>query len=263
MINTHAFPAAAASLWILGAFSVATWALILVKAVQHLRNGWANRDFAKRFWGAPNLQAAADIAAVKAGGAGSALGRIATAGFSGLAASNSHQEAHDLEHSWDRHEQLQRNLAQQLKRERRTLDAGLAVFASVGSTAPFVGLFGTVWGIMTAMHDIGKNGSASIDVVAGPIGEALIATGIGIAVAIPAVLAYNYFLRRLKAALADYDDFAHDFLNLAQRASYRLDRAIRPVDDARAARDARSERAREGDRTRERDAVTPIAVAGK
>jgi len=256
MINTHAFPAVALSLWTLGVFSVATWALILIKAVQHVRNGWVNRNFAKRFWGAANLQAAADISA-REDGSSSALGRIATVGFSGLTASGPHQDEHDLEHSWDRHEQLQRNLAQQLKRERRSLDAGLAVLASIGSTAPFVGLFGTVWGIMTAMHDIGKNGSATIDVVAGPIGEALIATGIGIAVAIPAVLAYNYFLRRLKAALADYDDFAHDFVNLAQRASYRLERGIRPVDDARAAREVRIERARE------RDSVTPIAVAGK
>ena len=256
MINTHAFPAVAISLWTLGIFSIATWALILAKAVQHVRNGWANRNFSKRFWDASNLQAAADVSA-KGGSGASALGRIAAVGFSGLTANSPHQEEHDLEHSWDRHEQLQRNLAQQLKRERRSLDAGLAVLASIGSTAPFVGLFGTVWGIMTAMHDIGKNGSASIDVVAGPIGEALIATGIGIAVAIPAVLAYNYFLRRLKAALADYDDFAHDFLNLAQRASYRLERGIRPVDDTRGYREARSER------TRERDSVTPIAVAGK
>lgn len=259
MINTHAFPAVSISLWLLGVFSVATWALILVKAVQHGRNGWANRNFARRFWSAPNLQAAADITA-KQGNGTSALGRIAAVGFSGLGANGPNPGEHDLEHSWDRHEQLQRNLAQQLKRERRSLDAGLAVLASIGSTAPFVGLFGTVWGIMTAMHDIGKNGSATIDVVAGPIGEALIATGIGIAVAIPAVLAYNYFLRRLKAALADYDDFAHDFVNLAQRASYRLERGIRPVvDDARAHRDreARAERARE------RDSVTPLAVAGK
>lgn len=256
MINTHAFPAVAISLWTLGVFSVATWALILVKAVQHVRNGWANRNFARRFWGAANLQAAADISA-KEGSGSNALGRIAAVGFSGLTANGPHQDEHDLEHSWDRHEQLQRNLAQQLKRERRSLDAGLAVLASIGSTAPFVGLFGTVWGIMTAMHDIGKNGSATIDVVAGPIGEALIATGIGIAVAIPAVLAYNYFLRRLKAALADYDDFAHDFVNLAQRASYRLERNIRPVDDARTSREVRVERARE------RDSVTPIAVAGK
>ena len=111
----------------------------------------------------------------------------------------------------------------------------------MGSTAPFVGLFGTVWGIMTAMHDISKNASASIDVVAGPIGEALIATGIGIAVAIPAVLGYNYFLRRLKSVIADYDDFVHDFLNLAQRAHFassehscsrRCSYAGRPRDDA-------------------------------
>jgi biopolymer transport protein ExbB len=256
MINTHAFPAVAISLWTLGVFSVATWALILIKAVQHVRNGWANRNFAKRFWNAANLQVAADISARERGGS-SALGRISAVGFSGFAVNGSHQDEHDLEHSWDRHEQLQRNLAQQLKRERRSLDAGLAVLASIGSTAPFVGLFGTVWGIMTAMHDIGKNGSATIDVVAGPIGEALIATGIGIAVAIPAVLAYNYFLRRLKAALADYDDFAHDFVNLAQRASYRLERGIRPVDDARTSREVRVER------VRERDSVTPIAVAGK
>jgi biopolymer transport protein ExbB len=256
MINTHAFPAVAISLWTLGVFSVTTWTLILLKAVQHVRNGWANRSFAKRFWTAPNLQAAADISA-KEGGGNSALGRIAAVGFSGLATGGSHQEDQDLEHSWDRHEQLQRNLAQQLKRERRSLDAGLAVLASIGSTAPFVGLFGTVWGIMTAMHDIGKNGSATIDVVAGPIGEALIATGIGIAVAIPAVLAYNYFLRRLKASLADCDDFAHDFVNLAQRASYRLERGIRPVDEPRAGRDARVER------VRDRDSVTAIAVAGK
>jgi biopolymer transport protein ExbB len=256
MINTHAFPAVAISLWTLAAFSVATWALILIKAVQHVRNGFTNRTFAKRFWGAANLQAAADLTLGKEDGA-SALGRIAAAGFSGLTAANQHQDEHDLEHSWDRHELLQRNLAQQLKRERRTLDAGLAVLASVGSTAPFVGLFGTVWGIMTAMHDIGKNGSASIDVVAGPIGEALIATGIGIAVAIPAVLAYNYFLRRLKATVADYDDFAHDFVNLAQRASYRLERGIRPVEDARTVREVRNER------VRDRDSVTSIAVAGK
>ena len=135
MINTHAFPAVAISLWTLGVFSVATWALILVKSVQHVRNGWANRNFARRFWSAANLQAAADISA-KEGGGSNALGRIATVGFSGLTANGPHQDEHDLEHSWDRHEQLQRNLAQQLKRERRSLDAGLAVLASIGSTAP-------------------------------------------------------------------------------------------------------------------------------
>jgi biopolymer transport protein ExbB len=227
MINTTAFPAVAVTLWTLGAFSVATWGLIVLKGVQLLRSGRANKRFGKQFWSAQNLQVAADVSVDKRTG-DSALGRIAIAGFGALNSTAQHEE-HDLQHSWDRQEQLQRNLAQQLKRERRTLDAGLAVLASIGSTAPFVGLFGTVWGIMSAMHDISKNGNASIDVVAGPIGEALIATGIGIAVAIPAVLAYNFFLRRLKSAVGGYEDFAHDFLNLAQRAAFRIERTVRSV----------------------------------
>jgi len=256
MINASTFPAVAFSLWMLGAFSVATWALILFKAVQHIRNGRANGRFATQFWSSQNLQAAADFSAGKNAGC-SALGRIATAGFGSLNAP-SQPEEHDLQHSWDRQEQLQRNLAQQLKRERRTLDVGLAVLASVGSTAPFVGLFGTVWGIMTAMHDIGKNGSASIDVVAGPIGEALVATGFGIAVAIPAVLAYNYFLRRLKSTLGGYEDFAHDFLNLAQRAAFRIERSVRPVDDSRTAvRESRS------DRSKDRESAPSVILGGR
>jgi biopolymer transport protein ExbB len=256
MINTTAFPAVAVTLWTLGAFSVATWGLILLKAVQLVRSARGNGRFGKKFWSAPNLQAAADLSTNEAAGS-SALGRIAIAGFSALDAP-SHSEEHDLQHGWDRHEILQRNLGQQLKRERRTLDAGLAVLASIGSTAPFVGLFGTVWGIMSAMHDISKNGNASIDVVAGPIGEALIATGIGIAVAIPAVLAYNFFLRRLKSSLGGYEDFAHDFLNLAQRATFRIERSVRPVEDSRAPlRDSRSERARE------RDSGPAILLGGK
>jgi biopolymer transport protein ExbB len=256
MINTTAFPAVAAALWTLGAFSVATWGLILVKAVQLVRNAHGNRRFGKQFWSAPNLQAAADLSADKAVSS-SALGRIAITGFSALNTVPHHEE-HDLQHSWDRHEQLQRNLAQQLKRERRTLDAGLAVLASIGSTAPFVGLFGTVWGIMSAMHDISKNGNASIDVVAGPIGEALIATGIGIAVAIPAVLAYNFFLRRLKSTLGGYEDFAHDFLNLAQRATFRIERGVRSVEDSRA-----QIRETRGERTRDRESVPSVLLGGK
>jgi biopolymer transport protein ExbB len=232
MLNTARIPAVAITLWTLGLFSVATWALILVKVVQYARRASGNRKFSKLFWAAPHLQAAADIK-----DRDSALGRVAAAGFTALSGP---VQQDDLEHSWDRHELLQRTLTQQLKRERRKLDAGVAVLASIGSTAPFVGLFGTVWGIMSAMREISKMGNASIDVVAGPIGEALIATGIGIAVAIPAVLAYNFFLRRLKAASADYEDFAHDFLNLAQRATYRIERGVRPIDSRTFGREAQS-----------------------
>ncbi|MDB5931350.1 MAG: outer rane transport energization protein ExbB [Polaromonas sp.] len=90
------------------------------------------------------------------------------------------------------------------------MQAGLAVLASVGSTAPFVGLFGTVWGIYHALVAIGLNGQASIDKVAGPVGEALIMTALGLAVAIPAVLGYNALVRGNKSVSGKLNRFAHD-----------------------------------------------------
>ena len=204
-----------ATLWLLLAFSVASWALIVAKGVQFFRSSSANRKYQAAFRAAPTLQTVAEIPDNR-----SALARISTVGVGVLR----HAAPDTSDEHYDRHELLERNLKQQVLRERRTLEQGLAVLASVGSTAPFVGLFGTVWGIMSAMQDISRIGNASIDVVAGPIGEALIATGIGIAVAIPAVLAFNFFVRRVKTVTADYDDFANDFLNLAQHAVLRLDR---------------------------------------
>jgi biopolymer transport protein ExbB len=90
------------------------------------------------------------------------------------------------------------------------LQSGLAILASVGSTAPFIGLFGTVWGIYHALVAIGTSGQASIDKVAGPIGEALIMTAFGLAVAIPAVLGYNALVRGNKGMLNGLNSFAHD-----------------------------------------------------
>ena len=214
--------AVAATLWLLAAFSVATWALIVAKATQFIRLGARNRRYLASFRAAPNLQSAAEVTDNRSG-----FARLAAVGF-GVLRHQPPAEAGD-DHAWDRHELLERNLKQQVLRERRSLETGLAVLASVGSTAPFVGLFGTVWGIMSAMKDISRLGNASIDVVAGPIGEALLATGVGIAVAIPAVLAFNYFVRRVKAVVADLDDFANDFLNLAQHAVLRVERRPQEV----------------------------------
>jgi biopolymer transport protein ExbB len=103
---------------------------------------------------------------------------------------------------------LELNLRRQIQKERHTTEKGLAVLASIGTTSPFIGLFGTVFGILHALTSISSAGNASLDVVAGPIGEALVATGIGIAVAVPAVLAFNYFVRKLKLQAADLDDYA-------------------------------------------------------
>lgn len=102
------------------------------------------------------------------------------------------------------------------------LESGLPVLATVGSTAPFIGLFGTVWGIMHALQGISATGSAGLDVVAGPIGEALIATAMGIAAAIPAVMAYNYLLNRIRLTATDMSHFSERLQTVAKRANYQI-----------------------------------------
>jgi biopolymer transport protein ExbB len=93
-------------------------------------------------------------------------------------------------------------------------EAGMTLLASVGATAPFVGLFGTVWGVYNALVSIGMTGQGTLDKVAGPVGEALIMTALGLAVAIPAVLAYNAFTRYNRLTHAKLDAFAHDLFAL-------------------------------------------------
>lgn len=210
------------TLWALIAFSIITWTLILIKGVQHAALSRQNHRFIKTFWSAADLHAAASFEKYVG-----ATARVAAAGFQTLRNANS-STASDLEHSWDRQDLLERHLRQQIQKERRSLENGLAILASIGNTAPFVGLFGTVFGIIQALTQITATKSASIEVVAGPIGEALIATGIGIAVAVPSVLAYNFFLRRVKLIAADLDDFATDFVSLVQKAGFRI-KASAPV----------------------------------
>ncbi|MCB1605455.1 MAG: MotA/TolQ/ExbB proton channel family protein [Xanthomonadales bacterium] len=112
-----------------------------------------------------------------------------------------------------RHEFIDRSIRQSVARESSRLESGLTLLATVGSTAPFVGLFGTVWGIYHALIGISASGEASLDVVAGPVGEALIMTCIGLGVAIPAVLAYNLFVRINGEVIAQQHSFAHDLLD--------------------------------------------------
>ena len=107
---------------------------------------------------------------------------------------------------------MTRALRQALNRATADLERGQVFLASIGSVSPFVGLLGTVWGIYHALAVIGATGQASLDKVAGPVGEALIMTAIGLFVAIPAVLAYNAFNRVQRLIVADLDGFAHDLL---------------------------------------------------
>ena len=208
-----------ATLWILIGFSAVTWALILIKGIQHLRISHHNRVYGKKFWGASDFQAASALQ----GNDGPAA-RVAEAGFATLLEADGGTTTHDLEHTGDRQELLDRRLRQQMQKERSALESGLAILATVGSISPFVGLFGTVWGIMGALTSISKSGSASLEVVAGPIGEALVATAVGIAVAVPAVIGYNFFIRRNKVIWAFLDDFSIDFVHLALKTAFLIKR---------------------------------------
>ncbi|MFJ3373127.1 MotA/TolQ/ExbB proton channel family protein [Pseudomonas sp. NPDC086251] len=204
-------------IWLLILFSVATWGLALLKGVQFTRLKTQDRKFHKHFWAASSLDSAAELAHSQPG----AAARVALAGYAAIQVPEDAQ-ATDLSQAINHQDRLERALRQQIVRERRSLESGLAILASIGSTSPFIGLFGTVWGIMSALKGISAAGSASLETVAGPIGAALVATGVGIAVAVPAVLVYNYFLRRLKLTAADLDDFAHDFYSLAQKNAFRV-----------------------------------------
>ncbi|MFJ4346155.1 MotA/TolQ/ExbB proton channel family protein [Pseudomonas sp. NPDC089401] len=205
-----------AVIWLLVGFSVATWGLALVKVAQFVRLKNQDKRFHQQFWAASSLDSAAELSHELPGPAA----RVAQSGYAAIAVGDT--QANDLSHAINHQDRLERALRQQIVRERRSLETGLAVVASIGSTSPFIGLFGTVWGIMEALKGISAAGSASLETVAGPIGAALVATGVGIAVAVPAVLVYNYFLRRLKLTAADLDDFAHDFYSLAQKSAFRV-----------------------------------------
>ena len=126
------------------------------------------------------------------------------------AAHHQRHEGSRLVEALNRSEFIDRALRQAVTRESANLENGLTWLATVGATAPFVGLLGTVWGIYHALLSIGESGSSSIDAVAGPVGEALIMTAMGLGVAIPAVLAYNYFVRVNRDTYAKFDTFAHD-----------------------------------------------------
>lgn len=208
-------PIVSGTLLVLVLLSIVTWSIGFYKLWRQIQDRKHNRHFQDEFWAARDWSAAAGIAETGKGD----IARLAKAGFFELEALSSDRQ--DLMHSGAPQEVLQRQLQQQVQNLQRYHERGLAELATIGSTAPFVGLFGTVWGIMNALQNIGQSGAASLDIVAGPIGEALIATAIGIATALPAVLAYNYFLRGLKVRLTELENFAHDFMRLAPKHNFK------------------------------------------
>jgi biopolymer transport protein ExbB len=186
------------------AMSLASWMVIITKALL-LRQARKQAAATEGFWHSADLAEGLNKLGNDSANPFRALaieGREAIAHHK-----NSHPQLHD---TLDVSDWLTRCLRNGIDEATARLQAGLAVLASVGSTAPFVGLFGTVWGIYHALIAIGTSGQASIDKVAGPIGEALIMTALGLAVAIPAVLGYNALVRGNKAVSGKLNRFAHD-----------------------------------------------------
>ena len=192
---------------ILLVMSVVSWYLIVTKALALAIERRRSTRFVETFWDA------ASIATVQR----HLEQHHPDEPFSHLAwhaiVATQHHERHGasrLQQAGSGAEFLTRAMRRVIDEDTARLESGLTVLASVGSTAPFVGLFGTVWAIYHALVAIGLSGQGTLDKVAGPVGEALIMTAIGLAVAIPAVLAYNAFVRSNRLVLARLDAFAHD-----------------------------------------------------
>ena len=190
--------------------SVASWYLIVTKSIDNVDARKRADAFLKRFWDAASLQEMQTT--LSAGSDDNAFSDLAR---QALTVSNGNQRgAEKLLAAGGMSEYLTRVLRNGIDQEATKIEYGLTVLASAGSAAPFVGLFGTVWGIYHALVQIGMSGQGTLDKVAGPVGEALIMTAVGLAVAIPAVLAYNAFTRRNRIWLAKLDNFAHDLYAL-------------------------------------------------
>lgn len=206
-------------LWGLVALSVVTWALFIIKLVEFGRDRAQDRRFRTAFWAADTFAEGEVMADSSVG----PMADIARAGFAVVTGSDIRPGNRPLAHRIDRGERLERALRQIIDQKRRSMESWLSVLASFGSTAPFIGLFGTVWAVMEALINIDATGSSGLAAVAGPVGHALIATGMGIAVAVPAVLIYNFLLRRLKVNIQLLNDFAFQFYSLFQQSDFRTD----------------------------------------
>jgi len=180
--------------------SLASWYVMLTKLWDQRKLKQSLRVVEKQFWTAPSVKDGVDR--LKKGDDFRAIAE------DGLRAASHHDGR--LTDRIDLNEWITMSLQRAVDGVNSKLNNGLGLLATVGSTAPFVGLFGTVWGILNALVGIGIAGQASIDKVAGPVGEALIMTAVGLAVAVPAVLCYNFLVRRNKVLSEKFRSFAND-----------------------------------------------------
>ena len=198
-------------------FSVVSWAIILFKLVQVHRANSESVRFMDFFWKSKRFDT---IASQVDRFSNSPLTVLFNEGYGELqkvVEGNGASEGSALSTDLGGIENVSRALRRATNSEITRLEKYLTFLATTGSTSPFIGLFGTVWGIMTAFEGIGKTGSASLAVVAPGIAEALIATAIGLVAAIPAVMAYNHFQNKIRVLVKEMDSFSTEFLNIVQR----------------------------------------------
>jgi biopolymer transport protein ExbB len=169
------------------AMSIGSWTLIVIKTIQAIHLRRCSTIFLTRFWQASSIATAMNACSYKAD---NPFVRLAIHGFNASEHHNRYTAQRSAE-GRNHDEFIALALRRTIGQEAMQMETGLTLLASVGSVAPFVGLFGTVWGIYHALGSIALDGQATVDKVAGPVGEALIMTALGLAVAIPAVLAYN------------------------------------------------------------------------
>jgi biopolymer transport protein TolQ len=197
-------------------FSVVSWSIILFKLFQVQRANNGSERFMDLFWKSSRFDA---IASQIDRFVGCPLAVLFNEAYAELNKLMNRESRNGVGLSTDlgRVENVSRALRRATNSELTRLERYLTFLATTGSTSPFIGLFGTVWGIMTAFEGIGKSGSASLAVVAPGIAEALIATAIGLVAAIPAVMAYNHFQHKIRVLTNEMDSFSTEFLNIVQR----------------------------------------------
>ncbi|HBK55576.1 MAG TPA: biopolymer transporter ExbB [Xanthomonadales bacterium] len=188
--------------------SLSSWYFTVINAIKNaVINSRADR-VVRGFWQAANREEAAQL--MEQQPKNEPFSKIALDAHNAAQRHDKSGESSRLSEVLNRSEFIDRALRQAVARESARLETGMTLLATVGSTAPFVGLLGTVWGIYHALIAIGASGQSSIEAVAGPVGEALIMTAIGLFVAIPAVIAYNAFNRANRNTNEKFDTFAHD-----------------------------------------------------
>ena len=235
----HAGPMVKFVMAVLLFFSIVSWAIIFVKFRLFRNAKRETEDVLEVLWEGRGLKS---VHAACKDLAFSPVARLFRAGYNELgriqkiqASLNPEDDAHKtgIESSLRPQQTIMDNLDRALKRAEidqvNRMEKALGFLATTGNTAPFIGLFGTVWGIMDSFRGIGLTGAADLAVVAPGISEALIATAAGLAAAIPAVVAYNFFNQRISALRAEMDIFKSDFLSLIERQLFKEDSATRKV----------------------------------